>query len=104
MTPEPTPGELKQMEISENKKKYGYSTTTNELISGLINVACEMGKELNTNGMLDNIPFSRDWYIHHKKFDENRQSEERTREMMKLNSEKIDLIRNLKRSLIDFIG
>lgn len=99
MTPEPTKEELVRDEINKNKREYGWAKTTNELISDLINVACEMGRTLDTYGMLNDLsPQTKNWYAHHQILDDARIKAEHVKRKAELDKKKDELLKIEKRA------
>lgn len=85
MSPEPTAEEQAQWQREANLKKYGLKKTDNEVIAALINIACEMGKELEAESLLHHL--SKDtynWYVNHKKRDDALKKEELAKQLNSL--------------------
>lgn len=93
MVLDPTPEELRQSEISYNKREYGIGKTTNEIIADLINMNCEMAQIIRENGLFDVLgPKTAKWVVNH----ENRDKQKRKEELLQSLKQKCQLCSDLK--------
>ena len=92
----PAKKEIDESQANHNYEKYGFKLPDNALIAHLLNMCCEMGGELEAEGIEDRLSRGTyDWYMNHKKRDNEKRKAEIQDRLQKLKKEEKNVARKL---------